>query len=51
MVKHHAQKQNVEERVYLLTFIVYHGRKSGQKLKQGRSLEAEAGAESTGVLA
>ena len=47
MMKHHGQNQHAEERVYLALTTHHLRRKSGQELKQDRSLEAGANAETT----
>jgi hypothetical protein len=49
MMKHHDQKYVGEERVYGLHFYitVHHQRRSGQKLKQSRILEAGADSEAS----
>lgn len=50
VITHHDQKQPGEESVYFgfqFHFTVHHGEKSGQELKQGRSLYAGAAAEAT----
>jgi hypothetical protein len=46
LIKHHDSKPLGERMVYfILQLVVYQAGKSGQKLKQGRNLEAEADAE------